>query len=99
MEVDCGADVEITGIEHLQVFESSEWAERGFCGQCGTHLFYRLTGTGGHMVPVGVLDDDSARVFATQVFIDAKPNYYAFANETENLTGEELFAKYAPPSD
>ncbi len=49
------------------------------------------------MMPVGLFGEDDAREFRTQVFIDEKPGYYSFANETEDMTGAELFAKYAPP--
>ena len=97
MELNCGADVEVEGAEHLQIFDSSEWAERGFCNKCGTHLFYRLKGTQEHMVPVGLFSDDANIEFGSQVFIDEKPAYYSFADDTEKLTGEELFAKFAPP--
>jgi len=31
MTVDCGADVSFEGEESISVFDSSEWAERGFC--------------------------------------------------------------------
>ena len=94
MEIDCGADVTIDGEENVSVFDSSAWAERGFCRQCGTHLFYRLKQTGQHMVPVGIFDDDENLVFEHQVFIDEKPSFYRFANETEDMTGAEIFAKY-----
>ena len=97
MEVDCGADVEWNGADHIAVYNSSDWAERGFCRKCGSHLFYRLKESQQHMVPAGLLDDDADRVFKTQVFVDEKPAYYQFANKTEELTGAELFAKYAPP--
>ncbi len=95
MEVNCGADIEYSGVEHIKTYSSSEWAERGFCQNCGSHLFYRLKGNQHHMVPVGLFDDDSNLVFKQQVFIDEKPDYYSFADNTEeNLTGAELFAKY-----
>ena len=97
MELNCGANVEIAGDEHLKIYDSSEWAERGFCKNCGTHLFYRLKGTGEHMIPVGLFSDEAALEFGTEVFIDEKPSYYSFAEATEKLTGEELFAKFAPP--
>jgi len=97
MEVSCGSDVTIDGEEFVSVYDSSEWAERGFCSRCGTHLFYRLKENQQHMVPVGLLDDDEQLVFDSQVFIDAKPGYYDFSNKTENLTGAQLFAKFAPP--
>ena len=51
------------------------------------------------MVPVGVFDEVGNPQFAMQVFIDEKPNYYSFADKTETMTGEELFAKFAPPSE
>lgn len=99
MELNCGSDVTISGNENIQIFDSSEWAERGFCKNCGTHLFYRLKGTQEHMVPVGLFDDSLNVKFYNQVFIDEKPSYYSFADDTEKLTGEELFAKFAPPEN
>jgi len=80
----------------MSVYPSSDWAERGFCNQCGSHLFYRLKENNQHFIPVGLFDDDSQFVFDHQVFIDKKPSYYCFANETSNMTGAEVFAKYAP---
>ena len=32
--------------------------------------------------------------YGHQVFIDEKPSMYRFANETEDMTGAEVFAKY-----
>lgn len=97
MEIDCGSEVVIDGIENVSVFDSSQWAERGFCSKCGSHLFYRLKGTGEHMMPVGLFEDDDSLVFESQVFVDEKPAYYQFANKTEELTGAEIFALYGEP--
>lgn len=95
MEVDCGTDVEFDGSDSISVFDSSEWADRGFCKKCGSHLFYRLKHTQQYMMPVGLFDDDSGLVFDHQVFIDEKPSFYCFANTTSDMTGAEVFAKYA----
>ena len=95
MEVNCGNEVTISG-EDLRVFASSEWAERGFCGNCGTHLFYRIKSTLEHMIPVGLFDDDPRFSFDTEVFINAKPDYYEFANNTEKFTGDQIFAQFGP---
>ena len=97
MEVHCGQDVSLDGEEYLSLFDSSDWAERGFCRVCGTHLFYRIKESGEHMIPVGVFDDGSDLAFETQVFIDEKPGFYRFADETRNLTGAELFALFRAP--
>lgn len=89
-------DVEIDGEDAIVYYRSSEWAERGFCGICGTNLFYRLVESGKLMAHAGTLDDQSGLTFKSQIFIDEKPDWYAFANETENMTGAEVFAMYAP---
>ena len=89
--VECESDVNFSGTENIGVYQSSEWAERGFCKNCGTHLFYRLKENHHYYIPVGIFDDSKDLVFDTQVFIEEKPEYYCFANETKNLTGAELF--------
>ncbi len=97
--VDCGTDVEIMGEENVSAFASSEWAERGFCTKCGTHLFYKLTESQQYIVPVGLFTEANDLEFANQIFIESKPSYYEFANETKNMTGEEVFAQFAPSGD
>jgi len=77
-------------------YKSSDWAERGFCGNCGTNLFYRLVESDVHVMSPGSLDDQSELSLTSQIFIDEKPDWYEFANETEKMTGAEVFAKYAP---
>ena len=96
LAVDCGTNVSLEGEENISVFNSSEWAERGFCKKCGTHLFYRLKESNQCIMPVGLFDDDPGFVFEHQIFIDEKPAWYCFANETQDMTGAEVFAKYAP---
>lgn len=97
LSVHCGSTPTITGSEHVSVFESSDWAERGFCSKCGTHLYYRLVAANEYVVPAGFFQDGTQFRFEEQIFIDSKPAYYEFANETAQLTGAEVFAKYAPP--
>ena len=99
MSIDCGTDVSFKGEEHLSVFDSSPWAERGFCRQCGNHIFYRLKESGHCFVSAAVLGDDPTFEFDHQFFIDEKPAYYSFANKTDKLTGAEVFAKFGSPSD
>ncbi|MDR1074874.1 MAG: GFA family protein [Xanthomonadaceae bacterium] len=95
LSIDCGAKVVFDGPENIAVYASSPWAERGFCRQCGTHLFYRLTGHGQHFIPAGVFDDIPGVTFEHQIFIDRKPPYYEFANGTQNLTEADVQALHA----
>jgi hypothetical protein len=99
LAVECDGDVEIDGKDHITVFGSSDWAERGFCARCGSHLFYRLKDGGLHAIPVGLFADDGAWAFEQQIFVDQKPAYYGFANQTKELTGAEVFAQFAPQKE
>ncbi|WP_432473542.1 GFA family protein [Amphritea sp. HPY] len=94
LAIDCGTDVVLTPIDGVTVYDSSEWAERGFCANCGTHLFYRLKQSQQYIMPVGLFNIEGL-VFDHQVFIDEKPEYYRFANETKNMTGAEVFAAFS----
>jgi len=96
LTVDGGHNVSFEGKEFISTYESSEWAERGFCKVCGTHLFYRLKESGFTNLPLGLLDHGEPLKFKLQIFIDKKPNNYAFENKTEYMTEAEVFAKYAP---
>ena len=95
LAVDCGSDVEFSGEENITVFNSSEWAERGFCSKCGSNLFYKLKEAGQYIVPFGVLNIDKELTFDHQIFIEEKPEFYCFSNKTKNMTGAEVFAQFA----
>ena len=93
--LDCGGTLKIEDTTHLGVYRSSEWAERCFCKQCGTSLFYRLVGKDTYAVSAETIDDKSGFVLTTQIFVDEKPSYYGFANKTKMMTGPEVFAAFA----
>ncbi len=93
--VDCGSDVTIEGKEHLGVFNSSDWAERAFCKNCGTNMFYRLKDSQQHIFSSEVFNETELN-FDHQIFVEEKPSYYDFSNETKKMTGAEVFAAYAP---
>src|SRR5690606_31801645 len=92
LAVECDADARFEGAGYITTFSSSEWAERGFCRECGTHLFYRLKQDGHYAIPVGLFDGSAAWTFTEQIFIEQKPAFYSFADDTRNLTGAEAFA-------
>lgn len=86
----------IDGEEHITWYKSSDWASRGFCQNCGTSLFYKLDGdTEAFFASAGAVEDQSALHLASQIFIDEKPDYYAFAGNVPAMTGEEVFAMFA----
>jgi len=91
--------VSIEGEAKVSVFSSSEWAERGFCSVCGTHLFYRLKDSGDCHLSVGIFADAVPIHFNLQIFVDDKPEWYAFSNDTRMMTEADVFALYAPDND
>lgn len=97
LAVDCGTGVSFESEENISVYHSSDWAERAFCRQCGSHLYYHLRETNQYIMPVGLFDTAIPFVFDHQIFIEAKPSYYHFGNKTKEMTGEEVFAQFAPP--
>ena len=92
--VHCGAQVEFKG-EKPTTYQSSEWAERGFCSKCGTHLFYHLLPSNEYILPVGLFQDENFEL-NSEIFIDEKPAFYEFKNKTRKMTGQEVFAEFAP---
>ena len=99
LAVGCGTDVAFTGEDQITIFDSSEWAERGFCRTCGTHLFYRLKTDGQLIMPAGLFGDIDGFVLDHQIFVDERPDYCMLAHQTKELTGAEVFAMYAPKGD
>jgi hypothetical protein len=92
--LECGASVRVEDPAQLGIYRSSEWAERCFCKQCGTPLFYRLVGKDFHAVSVEAFDDRDDFALTSQIFVDEKPAYYDFANKTKTMTGAEVFAAF-----
>jgi len=85
-EIRFAADAPVT------VYASSDWAQRSFCARCGTAIAWESKG--GHFRAVGAwtLDEPPSGSLAVQVFIDAKPEGYAFANESTLLTSADIKA-------
>ncbi len=92
--LDHGGDVRFTGEDDIGVYRSSEWGERGFCKRCGSALFWKLHGKDRYALSAGALDTSEGLAFTSQIFMDDKPAYYDFANETRKLTGDEFTTEF-----
>ena len=93
--VQCGTDIKIEGEDKVRVYESSPWASRGFCSECGTHLFYRLNKTGEYNMPLGLFPTLKNLEMNMQYFSDKRPDYYCFSNETKEMTEADIHAYFA----
>lgn len=92
MGVQLGSDIEIMGEAHVGRYRSSEWAERGFCKRCGTHLFFRFIPAENYSVPAGLFAEAFAPL-AEEIFIDEKPPYYSFVDGAHRKTGAQIIAE------
>lgn len=95
MAVHSQAKPDIQGLDNLTVYPSSSWAERAFCQTCGTHIYYHQLGAKSYVLSLGLFQNQPDFDFKSQIFIDKKPPYYDFANQTELLTQDQLFEKFA----
>lgn len=92
--IDCADSVVFQTQDDFAVYRSSKWGERGFCTKCGTPLMWRLHGKNHASVSLTAFDDIDDVVFTTEIFIDEKPDIYAFSNATKKMTGAEVFAMF-----
>jgi len=103
MSVHAEGAVAFTGTEHIQEYQSSEWAARGFCKCCGTSLYYHLkprpeVPDGEYILSAGTVHDQSTISFDHEVYVDAAPGWYKFDGEEsrKRMTEAQILAMFAP---
>ncbi len=84
--------VTFSGDEHIGRYDSSAWAQRGFCSRCGSSLFYYLKAMDRYFMWVGTFDDQTPFRLAGEIYIEEKPAGYDFAGDHARMTGEEFMA-------
>nr|WP_269429538.1 GFA family protein [Aurantiacibacter marinus] len=79
--------------EFVGVYRSSDWAERGFCKQCGSCLFYHFLPTGNRSFAAGLFDGANALPVRREIFVDEKVAWQAGEGDHPKLTGEEVITE------
>jgi len=92
-------DLAFEDVTNVRTFVSSDWAERAFCGVCGSGVLYRLTAAGPmqgqSFVALGLFDEPDALPLASEIYIDCKPASFAFAGDRPRTTKAEFEAALA----
>ncbi len=83
----------MSGEDTICVFASSDWAERAFCSKCGSHLWFRFTPTDHYGFLAGMFDAGPNARIEQQIFVDEKPAFYDFAQQTIMKTGAQIIAE------
>lgn len=78
--------VEVTG--NVTWYQSSSAARRGFCGTCGSSLFW--DGPGANLsIHAGTLDSQTGLTLAGHIFTADKGDYYAIGNALPCFPGDD----------
>lgn len=88
------------GEEHIARRRSSAWAERAWCAECGSGLWFRVTIESPYLgnleLPIGLFDDASGLTMTNEIYIDHKPDSFAYAGAGRTLmTRADCVAKFA----
>lgn len=78
-----------------QSYVSSEWAERGFCGTCGSTLWYGTLADGVRHPAAGLFDNAAGAQMKLEFFSDCCPHGYALAGDHTRLDTQETLAMFS----
>ncbi|HYM41551.1 MAG TPA: GFA family protein [Steroidobacteraceae bacterium] len=73
-------DFRLTEESQLRWYASSESARRGFCGRCGSTLFWQGAARDYISIAAGTLDGATGLVSACHIFVGDKGDYYSIAD-------------------
>lgn len=67
--------------ETLKWYRSSEAAERGFCSECGSNLFWRMIGDDATSIMAGALDGPTGLAMQSHIYADDIGDYYTLSDD------------------
>ena len=70
------ADVTFVETKGLKWFRSSDTAERGFCQDCGSALFWRRVDSDTISIAAGSLDGETGLKICEHIYVADKPDWY-----------------------
>ncbi|MEM9638454.1 MAG: GFA family protein [Pseudomonadota bacterium] len=77
-----------------QSFISSDWAERGFCGTCGSTLWYGTREDSVRHPAAGLFENAAGGEMTLEFFADRCPQGYALTGDHRKLSTEETIAMF-----
>ena len=75
------ADFILSGLDHLNSFESSTGKRRYFCSNCGTHVYAKRDNTPHLILRLGSLDDDPNSRETKHIWVSQKASWYSIHND------------------
>jgi len=78
-------DLSVDGAENVSWHQSSDVARRGFCGICGSRLFWDRFEADYVAIAAGTLDKPTGLTTVRHIFVDDKPDYYELTDGLPQL--------------
>lgn len=87
MSATAAADADMTFIEKrgLKWYRSSPEAQRGFCGECGSVLFWKRDGSNKTSIAAGSIDGPTDAPLEGHIFCESAGDYYEIAGGAYRL--------------
>ena len=94
-------DLTWSGEDRIATRQTSAWASRSWCRDCGSTLFFQVTAPGPESertwLALGLFDDPDGLQLASEIYIDQKPDGFAYAGTGRQLmTRQQCIDAYAP---
>ncbi|MCB1438167.1 MAG: GFA family protein [Nitratireductor sp.] len=70
----------VEGLDHLRWYQSSQSAKRGFCGTCGSALFWKDTSAASTSILAGAFDKPTGLRMERHIFCEFKGDYYEISD-------------------
>ena len=87
-------DLDVTG--PVKTRATSDWAERAWCDDCGSTLWYGTLHDGAKHLAAGLFENAADAPLKLEFFVDKCPQGYALAGDHKRLTTDETIALFAP---
>ncbi len=88
------ADLQITEQDAVRTHDSSPWAERGFCANCGSPLWYRMRDDDQRGLSLGLFDDTTGMTAGDLYFSDKPICTLLGQTPTNPMTEAETLAQF-----
>ncbi len=88
-----GSDAVVTGEEFVAEYQSSDWARRAFCSECGSGLWFRFLPTGSRSFSAGLFDEAARHGIEKEIFVDERADWCRIEGDHPRQTGAEVIAE------
>lgn len=78
----------LAGADHITWFASSDFAKRGFCGTCGTLLFWKPNAEARYAVLAGAFDNPNCLHAGSHICTAGRPDFYRIDDGLPHYEGD-----------